>query len=1740
MTQRRRLRSLRRSIPEQVELCQSLETRALLTNIEVTAAFLVDGQGNQMDDAILGEQMGVRVRYTTDQIATTQHRIEFKVDGVIRDVTTTHGTGGAGTWSWIRSGWYATAGTHQVEVFVDADNQIAEDDETDNKFSFTVSTVSGTPSFKLQWPLEGSIQQDNYITNFHDVDLSSGISDYRGGPYAYDGHSAWDIGPGHFSDMDEGVDVYAAAAGTVTEIHDGEFDRQTDGFDLNPEPTANYVRIDHGDGYETFYWHLRRDSVQVQVGQTVVAGDLLGLMGSSGVSTGTHVHFGLRRHGRGIESMMDPGTYLAVNIPYSDDVTILRSSGVWSEPPTNYLKEQAPRTNVFNNSSPIPHVWAYFTALNKDDVIAYTWKRPDGSTFTTTQVTASADFRTGWWWFSRNLGANAMIGTWTIDFSVNGTKLGEDKFDVTANGAPELNVFQGSDSVRHNRFTPIDFGTATLNGTEPQITFSLRNTGSDVLNPGNVTAPEGFAVVQGPPATLAVGASANLVIKRLTNATGYAAGEVTIASDDFDEPMYRFSVEGLVETSEEKLLLGIGVRSVDEGTRTIANVRRTGPTTETLTVNLSASLHPSQLSFPSSVVIPAGEDYVSFWVEAVNDTAAEADQFVRLSAAATGLSPAFNHLFVIDNDVGFVLAETDGSTIVNESGDTDTVQIYLTDQPTADVVFLVTSADQTEVRVQTSTVRFTPANWSIPQTVTLVGFNDNEIDGNQTVNVVFAVSSSADNRYANLASQPVSVTNVDNDAAGFSVVESTDTVVEEAGATDSFQVVLDVAPASDVVITVMSADESEVTVDLPSLLFTVSNWNIPQTVVVSAVDDELLDGDRQTTITVAVDSAASDPEFASLGSKFVVATSKDNEFVSFSVTESNGTSVTEAGGTDSFEVVLNSPPSTNVVFDLTPNGTTQAAIDKSTLTFTPSNWNVPQVVTVSGIDDTVTDGDQETVIAISVNADASDDAYDSVEDQSVVVTSIDDESTVFTINDVTVDEADGTATFAVSLSTPLDIDVQVDLAFVSGTATNADFDTTPTILTFAAGSSTVQTIEVPIVEDDLVELEEAFTAMLAINSATALGNRSVDVSDMATGVITDNDIATFTIDDVTVNENAGTATFSVSVSKPIDTAVAVDVMYSANTATASDFDATTDRLSFPAGSAATRTATVVITNDNLVELNESFMASLILDTSALGTRNVEFSDTAIGTIISEDTAAFTIGDVRVNEDEGTATFSVTTSRPVDVDVAIDVIFTDGTSSAADSDANSSTVMFLAGSTVSQVVEVSIFEDEIAEPTEFFNAALLISDSTPIGDRAIDVSDTGIGVINDNDTAVFTIEDITANEADLTATFTVSLSNPLDIVFLVDVNFVPDTASLADFDATTLTVTFPAGSTQAQAVTVPIADDMVELTEQFLAALAIAESNRVGTRKVVASDSAVATIIDDDVATFTIEDITANEAEGSAEFVISLSNPVDVTTTIDVTFSTGTAEDVDFDTTAASVTFPAASVTPQTVFVTITDDDFVEPDETFTALLSIRESVDGRNLDVTDTATATIVSDDFPVSGNVDGDTDFDANDTFLIHLVKLSGTDLQIDQSKGSSPETAEQIRSTIGELSFAADVDGDSDFDANDSFLMHLVKLSGTDLQIDQSKGSSSLTALEIRERVNNLDTPSTSSVSSMMQRPSQRGGYQFSNALESQRTHDLFAANEFSDEKTCVPVAQWAEFETTTEQEQFWDEFRTWIDLL
>lgn len=127
--------------------------------------------------------------------------------------------------------------------------------------------------------------------------------DWACGGIRYSGHRGTDYGGGSFAGMDAGRDIVAAAEGTVTVVHDGEFDRCTSGACSGGGGYGNYVRIRHADGKDTIYAHLKRWSIRVRRGDRVRCGQVLGQMGSSGWSTGPHLHFEVRHDGRALDPL---------------------------------------------------------------------------------------------------------------------------------------------------------------------------------------------------------------------------------------------------------------------------------------------------------------------------------------------------------------------------------------------------------------------------------------------------------------------------------------------------------------------------------------------------------------------------------------------------------------------------------------------------------------------------------------------------------------------------------------------------------------------------------------------------------------------------------------------------------------------------------------------------------------------------------------------------------------------------------------------------------------------------------------------------------------------------------------------------------------------------------------------------------------------------------------------------------------------------------------------------------------------------------------------------------------------------------------------------------------------------------------------------------------------------------------------------------------------------------------------
>lgn len=139
------------------------------------------------------------------------------------------------------------------------------------------SVVYDTGEWK--WPLDPKF---TLITTYF------GYDPWRGG-----NHGAIDIGNGGIN----GANIYAMKGGEVIVAKT----TYTPGYDY-----GMYVVIDHGDGYQSLYAHC--SAIYVSVGQMVSKGDVIGAVGSTGYSTGPHLHFEIRKDG----SRVDPLQYVAV------------------------------------------------------------------------------------------------------------------------------------------------------------------------------------------------------------------------------------------------------------------------------------------------------------------------------------------------------------------------------------------------------------------------------------------------------------------------------------------------------------------------------------------------------------------------------------------------------------------------------------------------------------------------------------------------------------------------------------------------------------------------------------------------------------------------------------------------------------------------------------------------------------------------------------------------------------------------------------------------------------------------------------------------------------------------------------------------------------------------------------------------------------------------------------------------------------------------------------------------------------------------------------------------------------------------------------------------------------------------------------------------------------------------------------------------------------------------------------
>jgi hypothetical protein len=891
---------------------------------------------------------------------------------------------------------------------------------------------------------------------------------------------------------------------------------------------------------------------------------------------------------------------------------------------------------------------------------------------------------------------------------------------------------------------------------------------------------------------------------------------------------------------------------------------------------------------------------------------------------------------------------------------------------------------------------------------------------------------------------------------GVTVTPISDLTTTEAGKTATFTVKLNTIPTANVTIGLTSSDTTEGMLSTSSVIFSPNNWNIPQTVTITGVDDTIVDGNIAYSIVTGT-TTSTDANYNNINPADVAVVNNDNEILTVNFTAIDADTGETGANTGTFRISRNGTIGDLIVY-MTIDGISTASVSDYKLsgngTLTSSGTDVKITIpngsdfvdiTLTPNDDTLYEG-SETLKLNLTNGN-----YTIGSNNTATVTIADnDPIPSLTIGDVSLTEGNlGTtdATFTVTLSAASGLPVTVDYETADGTAKNlSDFTGINGTLTFAPGETT-KTITVAVKGDTLNEINENFFVNLKNPS------NAIIADNQGIGTINnDDDPPSISINNVSVIEGInGTnyAIFNVNLSAISGQTVAVNYSIADGTATTAnnDYTSVNGTLTFAPGE-TTKTISVPIVGDAFNELNETFFVNLSSPS------NATIADSqGIGTINNDDNPpSITIGNTSILEsDSGTSnlTFTVKLSAASGQVVTVDFVTADDKTTVGSDYIDTSGTLTFNPAETEKTITVQVKGDTLNEDNEGFFVNLKNASNATIADNQ------ALGVIIDNDPVPsLSINDIFITEGDsgsTNATFTVTLSAASGLPVTVNYNTSDGTAATVDGDyaiASPTPITFAPGET-SKVITVGVkGDNKFEANETFNVNLTGA------TNAIIAKSIGIGTINNDDLPPkISISDATLNEGNNgtttNASFTITLSNPSSDTVTVNYNTSDGTATTADGDYAIASPTLLtfAPGETSKIITVAVNGDTKFEANETFNVNLSSATNA----IIAKGTGVATINNDDLPPKISIsdatlnEGNNGTTTNASFTITLSNPSSDAVTVNYNTSDGTAATADGDYAIASptlLTFAPGetskvitvaVKGDNKFEANETFNVNL-----------------------------------------------------------------------------------------------------------
>ena len=776
---------------------------------------------------------------------------------------------------------------------------------------------------------------------------------------------------------------------------------------------------------------------------------------------------------------------------------------------------------------------------------------------------------------------------------------------------------------------------------------------------------------------------------------------------------------------------------------------------------------------------------------------------------------------------GFYVSQISGDT--DENLNTAFFTVSLSSAPSSDnVTITMATSDSGEGVISNvtggtgnddnSTLVFTSSDWNSVRTVTVKGVADNLSDGDQDYAIVLTGdSSSTDLRFRNVDPADVSVRNLDYTTKGGFYVSQISGDTDENLNTAFFTVSLSSAPSSDnVTITMATSDSGEGVIsnvtggtgndDNSTLVFTSSDWNSVRTVTVKGVADNLSDGDQDYAIVLTGDSSSTDLRFRNVDPADVSVRNLDYTTKGgFYVSQISG-DTDENLNTAFFTVSLSSAPSSdNVTITMATSDSGEGVIsnvtggtgndDNSTLVFTSSDWNSVRTVTVKGVADNLSDGDQDYAIVLTGDSSSTDLRFRNVDPADVSVRNLDYTTKGgFYVSQISgdTDENLNTAFFTVSLSSaPSSDNVTITMAtsdsgegVISNVTGGTGNDDNSTLVFTSSDWNSVRTVTVKGVADNLSDGDQDYAIVLTgDSSSTDLRFRNVDPADVSVRNLDYTTKGGFYVSQISgdTDENLNTAFFTVSLSSaPSSDNVTITmatsdsgegVISNVTGGTGNDDNSTLVFTSSDWNSV--RTVTVKGVADNLSDGDQDYAIVLTGDSSStdLRFRNVDPADVSVRNLDYTTKGGFYVSQISGDTDENlnTAFFTVSlSSAPSSDNVTITMATSDSgegvisnVTGGTGNDDNSTLVFTSSDWNSVRTVTVKGVADNLSDGDQDYAIVLTgDSSSTDLRFRNVDPADVSVRNLDYTTKGGFYVSQISGDTDENlnTAFFTVSLSS----------------------------------------------------------------------------------------------------------------------------------------------------------------------------------------------------------------------------------------------------------------------------------------------------------------------------------------------------------------------------------------------